>query len=229
MATKYEYYDLYLYNIHTLINTYGYTYEWLDVGEEDFYNPTGLPYDEPDPDNDFLVEFANDKTGLAKDILEKGTFFPFFYYEKDGKKMITQGKHRIYSLKCLAQEQPLPRKFLFIKHPHNYTEEEHLIERKNKPLYFFERGIEQIKELWVEKEMDVVLVLDSTGDYIPEILHAEGITPSFFLNSEQAFFDFISHDFAPNLTPRYGESDIQKEKLKEDGIPSDPEILGTAE
>lgn len=117
-------YDLYLYNLHQMINKLNYKWEWARVstyrftnfGEYDVADFSRLP-------NPYLLEYQNEKIKLAKDILENGMYFPFYGGKLDNPinpelYFILQGKHRLYSLTRYSEDVDfLWDEFLFITYP----------------------------------------------------------------------------------------------------------------
>lgn len=52
----------------------------------------------------YLHDWQKNRTGLAKDILENGNYFPIWCYINDGKYIVSEGVHRVDSMQ-LAYEQ----------------------------------------------------------------------------------------------------------------------------
>jgi hypothetical protein len=56
-----------------------------------------------DKDPWLLNDYSKDKCKLGRDIVEKGTFWPFVLEQRDGKDLyVLEGNHRIVSLKLLV-------------------------------------------------------------------------------------------------------------------------------
>lgn len=206
---NYEYYDLYLYNLHTIINTYGYKYRWVDLSEERFFNHSGHSFTNFSIHDKFLQQYKEDKSQLGKAILRDGTYTPFFYFKNPNNyNMIVLGKHRLYSLLMCQLKEPLPRKFLFVEYPHDPLDNEAVHKAKIEPtlpLYFFDKGVEVPELRYPDCEHRINIVLLCTGDSLSDFFFQEKTQPSPFINSPEAFEEFLKKPFAPNLNPRKGE------------------------
>lgn len=51
----------------------------------------------------YIDKYKDDKVLLAKDILDRGNFFPIWVYKEDGKYYVSEGYHRIESIKIAAE------------------------------------------------------------------------------------------------------------------------------
>ena len=112
------YYNHYMYNIYQLINKTNYSYNFLSIDEMQLYYD-GSDFKKNNLFNDkFLSEFSLNKMELALDILQKGTYWPFFTCENN---LIIEGSHRVYSLKLYDNFSKIHNKFLCINTPFTLT------------------------------------------------------------------------------------------------------------
>ena len=203
---KYDLYNIYLYNLHTLINSYHYKYRWVDLSKERFFNHSGHSFTNFNIHDKFLQQYKEDKKQLGKAILRDGTYTPFFYFKnKDNYNMIMLGKHRLYSLLMCQLDKPLPRKFLFVEYPHDPLDGKTVHEQKitpTLPLYFFDHGIKEPEPRYPDCEDKINIVFLCTGDYLSDFFYTEKTQPSPWLNSPEAFEEFLQKPFEPNLNPR---------------------------
>lgn len=203
---KYDYYNLYLYNLHTIINTYHYKYRWIDLSQERFFNHSGHSFTNFAIHDKFLQQYEKDKSQLGKAILRDGTYTPFFYFKNAGNyNMIMLGKHRLYSLLKCQMEEPLPRKFLFVEYAHDPLDNQAVHEAKiepSLPLYFFDRGVEKPELRYPDCEHRINIVLLCTGDFLSDFFFEEKTQPSPFINSPEAFEEFLRNPFEPHPEPR---------------------------
>lgn len=196
----YDYYNLYLYNIHTLINEYGYKYYWFDITKEKFLNGTGQPEDKFSNTHDkFLLKYQNEKKELGKSILKDGTYTPFFFFKNEkGEKVLMLGKHRLYALQLCAQDMQIDREFLFIEFPHNPLDNNiiHIESIKpTLPLYLFDipNNIIEPELIYPTKEWDINFTCLCTGDFLSDYFYTEKIVPSNIINSKQKFENFLNN------------------------------------
>lgn len=198
---KNNYYHYFLFNIKSLVNNYGYIPHWIDLNTDIFINHSGHSHTNFETADKFLQQYSKEKMGLGKDIIQNGTFAPFFFYydkEKD-KKMLYLGKHRLYSLLLCRKEQVLPRQFLFLESPVDpLTYHENEIDRRKirrGELYLW-YSVENKPILKTEMSLDDVnFTMVITGDTLSNWLFKNKIIPSSIINNEQEFNKFIAEPF----------------------------------
>ena len=126
--------DVYEYNIWHLINSYGLKYKWVNIEEL-----SQILYSKDktwESENQWIKKYQRHKIGLAKDIVQNGTFFPFFTsYNDDGDMILCGGRHRSESLTKLNHIYPIKRYFLVIYFPSKVNEILQ-IKKTNQPLFF---------------------------------------------------------------------------------------------
>ena len=182
-------YKLYQDNIFNLINSYNLKYYWFDIKKEQFFNGTKdyRPYDFIKfLDDPYLKQFNKDKIQLAKDIIKRGTFTPFFFWEIDGKKYIFLGKHRLYSLKLYNQFFPIKRKFLFIEVPLIIEDCD-----SRQSLYFFEKNNLIPKKYIPKNYLELYKLLCFTGDSLTYYLWENNSEPFSPFNNIDEFNNWI--------------------------------------
>lgn len=185
-------YNLYQYNIWHLINDYNLDYYWIDIQKEDFYNGMWRASfnDFSETRNDpWLNKYSKSHNQLGENILDVGTFTPFFYQENRGKKYILLGRHRLYSLKSLNKN--LNRKFLFIRVPHTNNNE---IKYKNKKLWFFSfDNPDPYLTDQIQTNNLLFNLLINTGDFLTPYLWKNNCIPFKPFNNEQSFKEWINN------------------------------------
>lgn len=201
---KVNYYNCFLYNIHSLVNNFNFTPHWVDLNEETFFNHSGHSHTDFNTSDKFLQQYSKEKMGLGQDIIKNGTYAPFFFYndEKTGKKLLYLGKHRLYSLLLCRKIQPLPRKFLFLECPVDPLSKEGLddsisVSRQAGILYSWETT-KEIPEICRESNLkEVNKIVLFTGDTLSNWLFDNKVKPSEIINNEEVFNQFIAQE--PNL------------------------------
>ena len=137
---------------------------------------------------------------MAEDILDNGTFTPFFYMiDTQNNKQIYLGKHRLYSLLLYNQNKKINRKFLFIECPYtllgqyNYQIPEK-IKQANVLELFGKTGKQdlKIKNFLPDTLADINDTLLYTGDALSLWLYDNNMTPDKIFNDESAFKEFLN-------------------------------------
>lgn len=199
-----NYYNCYLHNLRTAINQFGFIPHWLDLNVETIYNNTGKRDDFFDTHDKFLQKYSDSKIKLAEDIINNGTYCPFFFYtdKKTGKKLLYAGKHRLYSLMLYKQKRTIPRKFLFLEYPvdqdFNYYDVKNL-EKTKAMLYEFRNTKEVPNVIYYNNVYNACYIIANDGDILSNWLFDNDIKPSEIINNENIFNKFISNEFNLNL------------------------------
>lgn len=207
------YHYVYYYSkfVHTLINKCNLTWEWQSIlswKENESITEsldrilTDINQIESNS-NPFFLNMQQDCTSLAKDIIDNGLYFPF-YYELlfSGEKRLYLGKHRLYSL---LQNKNYSNEFLFINvkplSPEKMTPEVIFQEKyrlsEKIPCYYLSKDPGRI---FVTEEDYLYFIRQSfikISDRIaPSIAkYRNCILPNPIFNDERMFKDFISKPF----------------------------------
>lgn len=207
-----EIYNYYLFNLYQLINKLDYKFEWIraskyrfsNFGEYDVSDFSRLP-------NPYLLEYQNEKTKLAEDILNNGIFFPFYGGKLDNPinpdlYFIIQGKHRLYSLKRYSENiRYLEDEFLFVTYPIDvqyFRMANHEMDKIKNPIlmYDFNEISNKIEPVMIDNYTGSLKIMDRfgtvLGNYLYE-LRQQGINIQGhkIINDKQAFEDFIWSPF----------------------------------
>lgn len=197
-----NYYHLFLCNIYTLVNFYGFEPYWFDLGSKKFLNGTRIDFKNFDTEDKFLLKHKEKKSSMGADILERGTFCPFFFFEEEGKNKLYLGKHRLYSLMLHKKESNINfgREFLFLKSPINPIGLELKETIQVPPLpssfkfYDFDcKGKDY--EVKPDSLQEVYRIVLFTGEVLSNWLFENNIQPSFIINNKVAFEKFIGGEF----------------------------------
>ena len=196
MKNKYfeAYHIKYLMNLHYLINEMGCHWEFIDFDSYNYINGTNLKANDFTIANAFLLECKDNKIELAKNILSKGVYFPFFYFSKtDDTIEVAQGKHRVYSFLLYQKKyQAVNKKFLWIEIPQIDFAQPY---GKDILSYFDERVMNmQTIPQDITNGKQLYKYLDRQGGSLSAIIkmHEEDILPSPILNNEELFKQFIT-------------------------------------
>lgn len=187
-------YQAYISNLKTIINKYPYKYHWFFIDEYKFFNVTSWKANDFNFPDKFLTKYKNEKIKLGQDILEKGTYSPFFYWEDgQGKKHLLLGKHRLYSLLLCNQQEKIKRKFLFIEYPgdpYDISMHEPFSEPCDAKLYYFDdnQNLYQTQPKSIYEINDILLL---TGDGLSSYFFDNNIQPDERINNEQLFQEFL--------------------------------------
>ena len=177
-------YKAYQDNIKTLVKYYNFCPRWLKVDEYEFFQFTGHDANNfTDIGDPYLLDYADCKTDLAKDILERGMFTPFIFYTgQSGEKIITMGKHRLFSLiKYHKLIKPIEQKFLFLELPYNQKDSESLLTNStifyDTPNLWFYDSSGEMCEKAQRNWGDVDFTLLITGDTLSRVIYGTDIQP----------------------------------------------------
>lgn len=184
-------YKAYQENIKTLVTHYNFHPRWLKVDEYEFFQFTGHDannfIDIGDP---YLLDYAECKTDLAKDILERGMFTPFIFYTgENGQKIITMGKHRLFSLiKYHKLIKPIEQRFLFLELPYNQKDNESLLTNSTifygTPNLWFYNSSGEMYEKAQRNWGDIDFTLLITGDTLSRVIYGTDIKPFLAFNKK---------------------------------------------
>ncbi len=192
----YNKYHLQLYNIHTIINHYGFKYRWLDVSKEKFLNYTHVSYKYLLPQDKYLQDVKEDRSKMGEDILQRGMFFPFFYCIKDNQNYLFMGKHRLHSLLLYHKQCKFNKKFLFIEYysdPWEKKENSDEIPDDFPKLFTWRDG--KFYKVRPKTYCDLNWMLVDNGDSLSNWLYDNNIQPSPIVNDEKLFEEFINKPF----------------------------------
>lgn len=192
----YNKYYLTLYNIHTLINYYGFQYRWLDISKESFYNYTKASYKHTPMGNLYLNEIQDDKIKMGEDILQRGMYCPFFYYIKNNQNLLFLGKHRLHALLTYYKTNKFNKKFLFLEYytdPREAKKDSIEIPNDFPCLYTWEK--ETYFKFKPKTYYDLNILIMANGDDLSNWLYENHIQPSSIINDEKLFEDFINKPF----------------------------------
>ena len=197
MENIYNYY--YLYNIYTLINNYHIEWKFinlndslitsiLDVSESNFSETKNHI-------NKYLIEYKNNTSKLAEDIIKNGMFFPFFGTSFKEKYRVILGNHRLYSLLKYQKEKRIDKQFLFLSIPRN--NEENIFNDSSFLYKFLSKEEYKIIKVKPKNYSEIIPIMDIFGGQISNLLFEEKeiICPSKILNDEKAFINFINNPF----------------------------------
>ena len=202
-----ELYELYNYyymiSLYNLIHEYNCEWEFFNINDKNFLNGTNLKYDEF-ARNNYLVKYQDQKTGLARDILQNGMFFPYFIYgSKDEQPdentiRLALGKHRLYSkLLYQAKEKTnIDKKFLFIYVPNSFSiDRNHRRPSKNPNYHFYILNSNNkpiIKNDKFASGRALMRYFDITGGRLSNEIINSKLATNQILNDESLFQEFIN-------------------------------------
>ena len=199
-------YSAYKYNIHTLINKYNFEYNWFYIDDYEFRNgaPEVNPYDFSQLNDPFLQEYKDNKIKLAEDILIKGTFTPFLYWEQNGIKVLLLGKHRLHYLLQANKKEKIKRKFLFIKLP--YPPHVKIYKNYLFPILWFDFRSKTPERIQPYNYFQLVKLLVVSGDTLSRKLYNSNITPDKIFNNEIEFEKWLKIDIDMPIFNKKGEN-----------------------
>lgn len=200
----------YLFNIFQLLTKTNYTFNFLTVEDmlliEDDLNKPLLNKDS------FLQTWDKDKLFLAKDILSKGTYWPFIVTKNNE---VIEGRHRLYSLKLYDKYyKKIPIKFLCIKMPWDLNEWYNLNFLMNNvdlstPVKYYklnENPLALNKEstnnscLIYQSLYKISNILLNNAIFVINKKYKNFILPNPLLNNEELFNDFLKRGVKNNTT-----------------------------
>lgn len=198
-----KYYYCYMISLYQLIHNYDCEWGFYSINEKKFLNGTNLNYEEF-ARNKYLETYKNEKIGLAKDILTKGMYFPYFVYgnksEQRDKNTIrlALGKHRLYS-KLLYQQKYgiINKKFLFIFIPD-------ILPKRTPPIfnyyfYLFAGNASLMTDtIFSGENTDLMTYFDLAGGRLSDLLINDTIPTNPILNNEELFKQFIESPLDEN-------------------------------
>ena len=185
-----------LYNIHTIINHYGFKYHWKDVTKEKFFNYTFVPIEVTPSIDKYLAEIHDDRLVLGENILQRGMFCPFFFFRQNNQNLLFMGKHRLQGLLKYHKQCKFDKKFLFIEYysdPWGKKENAKKIPENYPKLYYWED--EKIYKARPKTYADLNWMLVNNGDKLSQWLYDWNIQPSPIINDEKLFEEFINKPF----------------------------------
>ena len=204
------YYFCYMKNLHTMLNNnLQITYEWLDLKNYKFINiwHKRCFRDFDRKDNGYLWTAQKDVTKLGRDIIKRGGYWPFACrdMDQDNKKEIIFGKHRLFSLLTLQNQEPdkdiIHKEFLFIKIPPMKQRRKIVYNKKITMYHFFENG--QTAKITTNKNHLIEDAWSSNADTLSATFHKwdllnASIEPNPILNNKDLFQQFINQPFDKN-------------------------------
>lgn len=203
------YYYFYMKNLHTLLNDLevDFSYEWDNLTEIKFINIYKIYHHHKthyfknfDRDNGYLISNQKDPYLLGKDILNRGSFWPFAARkrEKNNEREIIFGKHRLYGLYCTKDDRLKDKKFLCLLIP-SEKDRFKTYSHKIKMYYFLDRTY----EIETNKHHLLENAWSSNADTLSATFYkfdklGTPIEPNPILNDENLFQQFINNPFDKN-------------------------------
>ena len=197
---EYPLYEMYIFNIWHLINTYKLKYYWFNIEENKWYNGLkgALPHNFNGLNQDpWLKKYSFNKFKLGQDIINNGTFTPFFFQQINNYNFVRLGRHRLYSLILNNRITPIKKNFLFIEFPlfqdiqNNETLEE--IKTWNQKLYFFDPARQKPILKQPKNQSEFFYIMNQNGDILSHYFHRTKIKPFEGFNNEQIFNNWINN------------------------------------
>lgn len=187
-----ELYKTYINNLFILLKIYNFPVYWFKIDEKQFYDYYSSPvwdfsYHKNNPT---LQKYKNSPTKLAEEILKIGMYFPFFFFEYKGYKIMLMGKHRLYALLQYNAIKKIDKKFMFIKLPYPWDIKFPLL--KHTTAKYFSNNNLIPKDFKITNYKNITDLLLNTGDCLGPRITSSNIKPFEAFNNEEAFKQWIN-------------------------------------
>ncbi len=89
-----EFYDALIYNLSIM----PFPFDYIHPSKMQVVIPDDWQWPKASKNDGYINDYAQNPIGLALDVLENGTYWPIWAYERDGIFYVGEGRHRIISI-----------------------------------------------------------------------------------------------------------------------------------